>query len=190
LHIYKNKTHTHTHTHMIVMMVGIEYSGKTMFRDCTFDGRVSDYLATTGYAETDISYRHKKILLVEYGGTVSPCWHHLFKHYRHRKEITCMMLFVDGSFDEAQLERTRCHLMCLYYYFEELRTKPLCVVQHNASADEAPTLEWDTVKEILQLESLVRSKLCNNNIIMVRLVYDEPKALQKNINRILDWIIK
>lgn len=170
-------------------MLGIECSGKTMFSSCIFDGQVSEYTPTTGYAETDVTYHSRSILLIEFGGSISHSWHKLFKHYKRRATISCLLLFVDGSFGEAQLERTRCHLMCMYYYFNELRLKPLCVVQHNASADNVPQLSWETIKDKLQLDLLVGGNYCESTIVVIRLVYDEPNALTKNMHRILEWII-
>lgn len=172
------------------LMLGLQYSGKTMFSNYVFDRHIFDYLETHGSNETLITYTHKKIHLIEFGGTIAHLWCKLFKENKHREHITCILLFIDGSFNIQQLERTRSHLMHLYYDFHvDLSSKPLCIVQHNISADNAPLTSWSNIKKSLQLDLLLESHYCNDNILMIRLVYDEPDALSKNTDRILEWII-
>lgn len=170
--------------------MGLQHSGKSMFSSYVFEGTVHNYIPTAGYSETSTSYRYNSLLLVEYGGIVTALWKIIFKHARkYRRRVCKVLLFVDGSFDEVQMEETRSAYMCMLYYFKELRCIPLCVVQHHAGVDEPPLLGWGEIKEKLQLALLLKNGFCKGNIAIIRLVYGESSVLHKSIRRILDWII-
>jgi len=176
----------------VVLVLGLQHSGKTMFINVAFDGSAcGGYLPTVGFMETVTTHGTHPLLFVEYGGTVVNHWKVFFKHaHAYRRRVSKVLLFVAGSADEACVEETRSAYMCLLYYFKELKTVPLCVIQHNKSVESAPLLEWSTVKKKLQLQLLLEQQFCSGNIVVVRLVYGDPTALHKNVQRILDWIIE
>lgn len=175
----------------VVLVLGLQHSGKTMFTNVVFDGSAcGGYIPTVGFMETAATHGAHSLLMVEYGGTVVDRWKMFFKHARaYRRRISKVLLFVAGSADEACVEETRSAYLCLLYYFKELETVPLCVIQHNKSAESAPLLGWSTVKKQLQLQLLLEQHFCGGNIVVIRLVYNDPAALHKNVQRILDWII-
>ena len=170
----------------VVLLLGLQYSGKSMFADYMFDGSFHEYTPTVRFKEIPLG---GDLLLVEYGGTVVKSWKALFKNSPYRGRVFKVLLFVDGSFDECLLEETRSVYLSMLYYFKELQEVPLCVVQHNATADDAPAQSWKRVKEKLQLRLLLQRGFCSGKILVIRLVYSEPDALQKNTERILQWII-
>lgn len=175
----------------VVLLLGLQYSGKSMFGNFVFDGSASDYMPTVGFRETPTEYAKQKLLLVEYGGTVVDRWKIILKNaLAYRNNVSKVLLFVDGSFNEQAIEETRSAYMCLLFYFKELHGVPLCVIQHHVSANDAPLLSWGVIKRKLQLGLLLEHNYCSGNIVVIRLVYSEPHALRKSIYRILDWITK
>jgi len=166
-----------------ILLLGLPRTGKTLLTNYLLSNDLCLNISEkTIYKETPIRYAHKRINLIEFGGHVIRHWPDFF--CEKIQSLGVIYVFISSEVTIEAIHKTRNSLMMLYYhYFNHLKDIPLCVIQTCVDSDIAPSIDWDTLKYELQLDCIAQ----NRSVLMIRLVFNEDFALQKNLERLLEW---
>lgn len=130
--------------HSIILVVGLQNTGKTHFLDWMAYGKSRAKWPTMNIYETHV----RRIRLIEYGGAVlkNPTW--ISRAFNTKCKAVCIIVNADA--DRETLLETR-NLFYSIFLSEQFAGKPLYVI-HSVNNSQRNMFTFEERKQILQTE--------------------------------------